>query len=88
LIEIYNVGLSALFYLTPIIYPASLLDNFQFILKINPIHILLNLFRQPILFGLVPSGLEILTGGMIAVITLVAGWLVFTSRADEFAYRI
>jgi ABC-type polysaccharide/polyol phosphate export permease len=88
LIEIYNVGLSALFYLTPIIYPASFLDNFQFILKLNPIHILLDLFRQPIILGQVPSGIEIFIGGVMAVVTLIVGWLVFTSRADEFAYRI
>ena len=88
LIEIYNVALSALYFLTPIIYPESVLENYPLILKVNPIYILLNLFRQPIIRSQVPSGMEILTGGVIGVVTLMAGWWFFTSRADEFAYRI
>ncbi|NUM43966.1 MAG: ABC transporter permease [Anaerolineales bacterium] len=88
LIEIYNVGLSALYFLTPIIYPVSVLENYPWLLKINPIYILLDLFRQPIILGQVPSSAQILTGGVIAVVTMVAGWWVFTARADEFAYRI
>jgi ABC-type polysaccharide/polyol phosphate export permease len=88
LIEIYNVGLSALYFLTPIIYPVSVLENYPWLLKINPIYMLLDLFRQPIILGQVPSVAQILTAGGIAVVTMVAGWWVFTARADEFAYRI
>jgi len=88
-VEIYNVGLPALFYLTPIIYPESIIpEQIQFILKINPVYILLELFRKPIFLGQAASGMEFLLGGLIALVALVIGWLVFTSRADEIAYRI
>lgn len=88
-VEIYNVALPALFYLTPIIYPATLLPpQFQFILKINPVYILLELFRKPIFLGQAASGIEFLQGGLIAIVALALGWFVFTSRADEMAYRI
>jgi ABC-type polysaccharide/polyol phosphate export permease len=49
---------------------------------------LVEIFRQPVYEGKLPSG-EILLGSIvIATLTLVLGWTVFSSRADEFTYRI
>lgn len=88
-VEIYNVALSALFYLTPIIYPGSFIPaSLQWILTLNPIYILLELFRKPIMLGQVATGIEFLIGGGLALTMLAVGWFVFTARADEFAYRI
>ena len=88
-VEIYSVALSALFYLTPIIYPSSFIpEPLQFILKINPLYTLIELFRKPIFLGQAASGMEYLLGAGIAVVMLAVGWFVFTSRADDFAYRI
>lgn len=88
-VEIYGVALQALFYLTPIIYPSdSLPQNFQFILKLNPLYTLIELFRKPIFLGQAASGGEFLIGAGLAVVMLGIGWFAFTSRADEFAYRI
>lgn len=88
-VEIYHVALSALFYLTPIIYPSSFIpENLQFILKLNPMYMLIELFRKPITTGQAATGMEFLLGGGMALVMLLVGWFVFTSRADEFAYRI
>lgn len=88
-VEIYSVTLPALFYLTPIIYPANFIpEALQFILKLNPIYILMELFRKPIFLGQAASGGEYLVGAGLAVLMLGVGWFVFTVRADEFAYRI
>ena len=88
-VDIYNVALPALFYLTPIIYPANVIPpQFQFILKINPVYFLLELFRKPVFLGEAATGMEFLVGGVIAVVMLAIGWWVFTARADEMAYRI
>jgi len=88
-VEIYNVALSALFFLTPIIYPISIVpEQLQFIFKLNPIFILLELFRKPIFLGQAASGMDFFLGGGIALVMLAIGWFVFTSRADEFAYRL
>lgn len=88
-VELYSVALQALFYLTPIIYPTSLIpDPLQFVVKLNPLYTLIELFRKPIFLGQVASGGEYLLGTAIAVAMLSVGWFVFTSRADEFAYRI
>ena len=38
--------------------------------------------------GVIPDlGLILATGGL-SILTLVIGWLFFSSRADEFAYRV
>jgi ABC-type polysaccharide/polyol phosphate export permease len=38
--------------------------------------------------GQIPTIEEFLITGGIATITLVAGWIVFARKADEFAYRV
>jgi ABC-type polysaccharide/polyol phosphate export permease len=46
------------------------------------------LFRDPLYYGNWPSLGHIAAGGGVALTTLVVGWLVFTRKADELAYRI
>jgi ABC-type polysaccharide/polyol phosphate export permease len=46
------------------------------------------LFRTPIYYGQVPSLGEFALSGAIASVALIVGWLFFTSKADEFAYRV
>ncbi|HNB51601.1 MAG TPA: ABC transporter permease, partial [Anaerolineales bacterium] len=88
-VELYSVALQALFYLTPIIYPANSIPKaLQFVVKLNPLYTLIELFRKPIFLGQAATGAEFLVGAVIAVVMLGVGWVVFTSRADEFAYRI
>src|SRR5437588_4063178 len=52
-----EVGFQMLFYATPIIYPASQLreNNLGWLLNLNPLVSLLELVRQPILEGQVPT---------------------------------
>jgi ABC-type polysaccharide/polyol phosphate export permease len=88
--EMYQIVLTAWFYLTPIIYPLEILPDLyqQWILYLNPMYYLISLFRAPIYEGRIPSMPEILISGAISLITLLIGWMVFTSKADEFAYRV
>ena len=88
--EMYAVGLTAWFYLTPIIYPLRTIpDTYSFwFYHLNPMYYLIQIFRKPIYEGVLP-GLPLLAAGtLIALFTLTFGWLVFCSRADEFAYRV
>lgn len=88
-VELYNVALQALFYLTPIIYPSEIIpEKLQFIFKLNPLYVLIELFRKPIFLGQAASVSEFLIGAGIALGMLAVGWFTFTARADEFAYRI
>jgi ABC-type polysaccharide/polyol phosphate export permease len=89
-VEMYAIVLMAWMYLTPVIYSPSILPEMYrlWIVRLNPMYHLIQLFRAPVYEGRVPSPAEFLVCAAIALITLLVGWLVFTENADEFAYRI
>jgi ABC-type polysaccharide/polyol phosphate export permease len=87
--EMYQIILLAWMYLTPIIYPEEIFPpNLNWILKLNPMYYLVNLFRVPLLDGRIPTFEEILPAALCGVVALIIGWIFFTSKSDEFAYRI
>jgi homopolymeric O-antigen transport system permease protein len=87
--EMYQIILLAWMYLTPIIYPESILpSNLQLIFKLNPMYYLVRLFRLPLMDGRIPTLGEILPAAICGIVALVIGWIFFTSKSDEFAYRI
>jgi ABC-type polysaccharide/polyol phosphate export permease len=87
-VEMYQIVLSAWFYITPIIYPLDVLpQNIQVWLRFNPTVHLINLFRDLVFVGTIPPIQNWLLCLLISSTTLLLGWLVFTGKADEFAYR-
>lgn len=88
--EMYQIALLAWMYLTPIIYPESIVPaaNRWWILDLNPMYHLVQVFRQPFYEGTWPSIASLALSAVIALVALAIGWTVFTRRADEFAYRI
>ena len=77
-------------YLTPVIYPVtSLPDNYRFwISHLNPMYYLVEVFRAPTYYGRMPTLEEFLPALIVSVVSLVVGWILFTNRSDEFAYRV
>jgi ABC-type polysaccharide/polyol phosphate export permease len=55
---------------------------------LNPMYHMVKLFRIPTYFGRLPTMTEFLVPFGIAVLTLLIGWVVFTRKSDEFAYKI
>lgn len=87
--EMYQVVLTAWMYLTPIIYPETLIPpKYLPFFRINPMYWMIKLFRLPIFEGLIPSWQEILPALGWGVGMLVFGWLYFTSKSEEYAYRV
>jgi ABC-type polysaccharide/polyol phosphate export permease len=87
--DMYQIILTAWFYLSPIIYKEEYLpEQFTWIVKLNPMYYLINFFRAFVYDGRFPSIEEYLITGGIASISLLFGWIFFSRRADEFAYRI
>jgi ABC-type polysaccharide/polyol phosphate export permease len=86
----YQVALLAWMYLTPIIYPESIVPaQYRYwYLHLNPMYYLIKVFRQPVYEGVFPSAALVAMAAGIAFLTLALGWIVFSSRADEFTYRI
>ena len=89
IVDMFGVLLSVFFYLTPVFYPLSIVpDGILKVVEYNPITILLSLFRYPIYLGQIPPSDLFLTASLIAIGVFLLGWLVFTRKVDEFAYRI
>jgi ABC-type polysaccharide/polyol phosphate export permease len=87
--EMYQIILTALMYLTPIIYPETVIPaKYQLILHLNPLYYLLKLWRLPLYDGRWPTWGEFWPAALLAFGMLLVGWLIFTSKADEFAYRV
>jgi ABC-type polysaccharide/polyol phosphate export permease len=87
--EMYQIILTAWMYLTPVIYPENKIPvKYQFILHLNPMYYLVKLWRLPLYDGLWPTWGEIWPAAVIAIVMLLAGWFIFTSKSDEFAYRV
>jgi ABC-type polysaccharide/polyol phosphate export permease len=87
--EMYQIILIAWMYLTPIIYPETAIPaKYQLFLHLNPLYYLVKLWRVPLYDGRWPIWSEVWPAMLIAFGMLVAGWLIFTSKSDEFAYRV
>jgi ABC-type polysaccharide/polyol phosphate export permease len=88
-VEMYQVILIAWMYLTPIIYPADIIPAAirPWLVHLNPMAFFVQIFRQPVYEGNLPSMQELLPAIAIALVTLFVGWLVFSSKANEFTYR-
>jgi ABC-type polysaccharide/polyol phosphate export permease len=88
-VEMYGVLIQAWFFLTPIMYPKTILpERFIWYMNLNPVFNLLEVFRVPIYQGEIPGPHTVITAVISAVLTLLIGWWAFTSKADELAYRV
>tara|TARA_B110000858_G_C17639076_1_gene397195 strand:- start:97 stop:747 length:651 start_codon:yes stop_codon:yes gene_type:complete len=73
---ILPIGLQAMFFLTPIIYPVSRLDGsfIKVIIKYNPVTIYIDLIRDPLLHGRLSSLENYILAGAIACIVFSVGY--------------
>jgi ABC-type polysaccharide/polyol phosphate export permease len=89
MIPVYEVLLSVWFYSTPIIYPLDIIPaQWIWLFKLNPMYYLIDLFRQPMFSGTVAPVETWLIASFCAVVVLVIGWVIFTSKTTEYAYRV
>lgn len=88
--EMYSIAVLGWMYLTPIIYPETILpESYRFwITHLNPMYYLVKLFRQVVLMGQLPAWADLLPAVGIAAFVLIIGWMIFTRKAGEFSYRI
>jgi ABC-type polysaccharide/polyol phosphate export permease len=88
--EMYQIVITAWMFLTPVMYPETILPAAyrSYITMLNPMYHMVKLFRIPVYYGRLPTLMELLVPLLISVIVLTIGWLVFTKKSDEFAYRI
>jgi ABC-2 type transport system permease protein len=89
LVDIYQVGLTILLYLTPLFYPVKVVPSqYLFLIHLNPMYYFVEIFRQPIYLGTLPETDILMRATLLAVIALGVGWGFFARKADEFAYHV
>lgn len=90
ILDIYGILLTAWMYVSAIFYPYEIVPEPYrwWFFNLNPIYHLLLLFRDPIYYGNWPSLNHVAAATGVACVTLALGWLVFTKKADELAYRL
>lgn len=90
-LHLYGVFLTMLNYLTPIIYPISLLEEHHTILtivKLNPLYHFVDYFRSIMLYGQIPDWKANVTCIVLCIVALVAGLLLFKKTQDKFILHI
>jgi ABC-type polysaccharide/polyol phosphate export permease len=89
-VEMIGVALSILMYMTPVIYPMSILENSKYLplVRFNPVRSILEVFRDPIYQGEIPpmTHLAVCTG--IALGVFVLGAIVFRRSSDRIPFYI
>lgn len=88
-VELVGVVLGLAMYLTPIIYPMSIVPaSFLWIVRFNPIRSILEVFRDPIYYGKIPPLSHLAVAVGIAVVALVIGFLAFRRSADRIPFFV
>jgi ABC-2 type transport system permease protein len=83
--EMVQAGLPALMYLTPIIYPISVVpERLRWLIKLNPMTYIVEIVRDPIYYGIIPSPTTLLVATMLSLGSLAIGWMIFRHMAPQF----
>jgi len=85
MIHLYGILLSVWMYLTPIMYPISMVPDYlkKFIL-LNPMYYFVEIFRQIVLYGELPSFEMHLICIAFTLLALVGGLLIFYKNQKNF----
>lgn len=83
--EMVQAGLPALMYLTPIIYPISVVpERYRWLIKLNPMTYIVEIVRDPIYYGIIPSRATLLLATVVSFGALAIGWMIFRHMAPRF----
>lgn len=89
IMHLYSVFTTALMYLTPVIYPMSILPDWLApIVRMNPITNILIMFRDVMLNNTLFDIKSLLVAAIEAAVTLIIGLKVFYKCQDEFILNI
>jgi ABC-type polysaccharide/polyol phosphate export permease len=87
--HMYQLLVQALFFLTPIVYPAEIVPaGLRWLVQLNPMSIMVDLFRALLYRGHVPDLSQWLVATGIALAVLCIGWALFAWKADEYVYYL
>ncbi|HVT59288.1 MAG TPA: ABC transporter permease [Thermoanaerobaculia bacterium] len=88
-VELIGVLLTALFYLTPIIYPKEILPaKILWVVRFNPVRSILEVFRDPIRYGKIPPLEHLAVCAGIALLALAVGAYSFRRSSDRIPFYV
>lgn len=84
--QITGMLIQVLMFLTPVFYPVSALpENLQRLIIFNPLALPIEMIRDVIYWGRIPSVTQWFVGLMVAVVTCITGFLCFQKMRKGFA---
>lgn len=88
-VELVGVAMTLLFYLTPIIYPKYIVPpNFRWVVQMNPIRSILEVFRDPIHLSKLPPLTHLSVAVAISLIVFFIGLAVFRRSGDRIPFYV
>ena len=89
IMHLYSVFVTALMYLTPVIYPMSILPEWiKPIVRLNPVTNILEMFRRVMIYNTLPGVKSIVMAVVECAIMLAIGLYVFYKCQDDFIMNI
>lgn len=88
-VHLYSVFITALMYLTPVIYPMSALPDWvQKIVSLNPLTGILNMFRGVTIYNTLPDIKDLFISFCVVFLFLGIGLYIFYKQQDEFILNL
>lgn len=89
LLHIVPNFLTALFFATPIFYPATMVpERYRILLDVNPLSYLITAYQNVLFFGRMPSAWRVAVLVGVTLLVLAAGVACFDARKDVFAEEV
>ena len=80
------IALTALFYISPVVYPISRVpEDYRALYLLNPLATLLNLFHTAVYLGQWPAGRELASCVLAVVLVFLFGAFIFARYESDFA---
>ena len=87
--HLYSVLTMVWMYATPIFYPIEAVpEGVARLIRLNPLFIIIDLFRQLVLYGRVPPAGSWLVGAAVSLVMFALGGLIFNRMQKSFIYYI
>ena len=87
--QIWEVILQIGFFVSPIVYPLTLIpEEYKTYYMMNPITILIEMYRDVLLYGVVPKPMDFVSISVFGIVLFIFGSLLFKKLSVRFAEEI
>lgn len=89
MLPVYDVILQIWFYASPVLFTIAMLPpRWAWLFRLNPLYYMINLFRMPLLEGIIPPISYWVVASVVAIIAFIIGGVIFSAKSHEYAYRL